>query len=76
MTLALVIIALIVAGVMLFNHFIVKIQPVASANYLPSDTSIHLGFTPIYGDAPLVYGYKGESFGFVTPPETFLKCNG
>ena len=48
-------------------------QPVASANYLPSDTSIHPGFTPVYRDGPLVYGYKGDRYGFVTPPGNFFE---
>ena len=46
-------------------------QPVASANYLPSDTSIHPGFTPTYRDGPLIYGYKGDRYGFVTPSGMF-----
>ncbi len=46
-------------------------QPVGSANYLPSDTSIHPGFTPSYRDGNLVYGYKGNRYGFVTPTGNF-----
>ena len=48
-------------------------QPVSSSNYLPSDTSIHPGFTPSYRDGPLVYGYKGNRFGFVTPTGSFFE---
>lgn len=46
-------------------------QSVGSADYLPSDTSIHPGFTPSYRDGPLVYGYKGSRWGFVTPSGMF-----
>ena len=46
-------------------------QSAGSAPYLPSDTSIHPGFTPSYREGPLVYGYKGSRYGFVTPSGMF-----
>lgn len=46
-------------------------KPVGSTDYLPSDTSIHPGFTPSYREGNIVYGYKGERFGFVTPSGMF-----
>ena len=46
-------------------------QSTGSTQYLPSDTSIHPGFTPSYREGPLVYGYKGERWGFVTPSGSF-----
>ena len=46
-------------------------QSVGSTDYLPSDTSIHPGFTPSYRDGQLVYGYKGSRWGFVTPTGNF-----
>ena len=46
-------------------------QSVGGTNYLPSDTSIHPGFTPSYRDGQLVYGYKGNRWGFVTPSGSF-----
>ena len=46
-------------------------QSVGSANYLPSDLNIHPGFTPSYRDGQLVYGYKGDRWGFVTPSGLF-----
>ena len=46
-------------------------QSTASTPYLPSDTSIHPGFTPSYRDGQIVYGYKGNRWGFVTPSGMF-----
>ena len=48
-------------------------QSTGSTAYLPSDTSIHPGFTPSYRDGQLVYGYKGNRWGFVTPPGNFFE---
>lgn len=48
-------------------------QSTGSTDYSPSDTSIHPGFTPSYREGPLVYGYKGERWGFVTPSGCFYE---
>ena len=50
-------------------------QSVGSTPYLPSDTSIHPEFTPSYRDGQLVYGYKGDRWGFVTPTGNFHEIN-
>lgn len=48
-------------------------EPAGGNNLLPGDYSIHPGFTPSYREGPLVYGYKGDRFGFVTPPGNFFE---
>ena len=37
------------------------------------DAPYHPGFTPSYREGPLVYGYKGDRWGFITPTGNFFE---